>query len=207
MNTKEFSFELPSGLIAQKPLENRDMSRLLLLNKKTGEVSHENFKNIIDHISEGDCLVLNDTRVIPARLYGVKEDTGGGIEFLLLSRKEKDLWEVILKPGRRAKIGSRFIFGGELKAQVVDIVNDGNRLVRFEYEGLFENVLDRLGEMPLPPYITEKLSDKERYQTVYSRNEGSAAAPTAGLHFTNELLEKIRGKGVSIAFITLHVGI
>lgn len=207
MNTKEFSFDLPNELIAQKPLENRDMSRLLLLNKQTGEVSHESFRNIIDHINKGDCLVLNDTRVIPARLYGVKEETGSAIEFLLLNRKERDLWEVILKPGRRAKIGSRFIFGGELKAEVIDVINDGNRLVKFEYDGLFENVLDKLGEMPLPPYITEKLSDKERYQTVYSRNEGSAAAPTAGLHFTNELLEKIRSKGVNIAFITLHVGL
>ena len=178
-----------------------------MLNKETGEVSHEVFHNIINYLNKGDCLVLNDSRVLPARLLGVREDTGSPMEFLLLSRKEQDVWEVIVRPGKRAKPGRRFVFGNELRAEVLDIVNDGNRLVRFEYDGLFENVLDRLGEMPLPPYITEKLQDRERYQTVYSKHEGSAAAPTAGLHFTKELLKKIEEKGVDIAYVTLHVGL
>ena len=207
MNLSEFNYELPPELIAQTPIEKRDESRLMIVDKKTGEIKHEIFKNIINYLNPGDCLVLNDSRVIPARLYGVREDTGSPIEFLLLSRKSTDVWEVILRPGKRAKPGKRFVFGDELKAEVIDIVNDGNRLVRFEYEGLFENILDKLGEMPLPPYITEKLSDRERYQTVYSKNEGSAAAPTAGLHFTNELLDKIREKGIKTAFVTLHVGL
>lgn len=207
MNLSEFYYELPQELIAQKPLEKRDESRLLLLDKETGEIQHKVFKEIIDYLQPGDCLVLNDSRVLPARLYGVREDTGSPIEFLLLSRKSADVWEVILRPGKRAKPGKRFVFGEELRAEVLEVVNDGNRLVRFEYEGLFENILDRLGEMPLPPYITEKLTDKERYQTVYSKNEGSSAAPTAGLHFTNELLDKIRAKGVQTAFVTLHVGL
>ena len=181
--------------------------KTLSYNKETGEVSHEVFHNIINYLNEGDCLVLNDSRVLPARLLGVREDTGSPMEFLLLSRKEQDVWEVIVRPGKRAKPGRRFVFGNELRAEVLDIVNDGNRLVRFEYDGLFENVLDRLGEMPLPPYITEKLQDRERYQTVYSKHEGSAAAPTAGLHFTKELLEKIEEKGVDIAYVTLHVGL
>ncbi len=206
-NTKEFSYHLPEELIAQKPLQNRENSRLLLLSRGNGNIMHKHFTDIIDYFNEGDCLVLNDTRVIPARLLGVKKETGAAIEFLLLSRKEKDVWEVILRPGRRAKTGSRFVFGNELEAEVLDVINDGNRLVRFYYNGVFENILERLGEMPLPPYITEKLTDKERYQTVYSKNEGSAAAPTAGLHFTEELLEKIRAKGVKTAFITLHVGL
>lgn len=207
MNLKDFYYDLPQRLIAQTPLEQRDSSRLLVLDKDTGEISHEVFRNIINYLNKGDCLVLNDSRVMPARLLGVREDTGSPMEFLLLNRKEQDIWEVIVRPGKRAKPGKRFVFGGELRAEVLDIVNDGNRLVRFEYEGLFENVLDRLGEMPLPPYITEKLKDRERYQTVYSKHNGSAAAPTAGLHFTTELLEKVRKKGVSIAYVTLHVGL
>ncbi|OQB15559.1 MAG: S-adenosylmethionine:tRNA ribosyltransferase-isomerase [Firmicutes bacterium ADurb.Bin193] len=207
MLTKDFFYRLPDELIAQKPLADRDMSRLMLLNRKTGAVSHDIFRNIIKYLNPGDCLVLNDTRVIPARLFGVKEKTGAAIEFLLLNRLEKDVWEVILRPGRRAMPGSKFIFGDCLRAEVLSVVNDGNRLVRFYYDGLFENILDRLGEMPLPPYITEKLEDKERYQTVYSKNEGSAAAPTAGLHFTDELLDRIRDMGVKIAFLTLHVGL
>ena len=207
MKLTDFYYDLPQELIAQTPLEKRDSSKLLMLNKETGEVSHEVFSNIVDYLEKGDCLVLNDSRVLPARLLGVREDTGSPMEFLLLTRREQDVWEVIVRPGKRAKIGRRFVFGDELKAEVLDIVNDGNRLVRFEYDGLFENVLDRLGEMPLPPYITEKLKDKERYQTVYSEHEGSAAAPTAGLHFTKELLKKIEDKGVSIAYVTLHVGL
>lgn len=207
MDLKDFSFDLPEELIAQHPADIRDHSRLMVLNKDDGSVSHEHFYDIKKYLRPGDCLVLNNTRVIPARLLGVKEGTGGAIEFVLLHRAEGDLWEVILKPGKRAKIGSRFVFGDELKAEVVDIVNEGNRLVRFEYDGIFEEVLDRLGNMPLPPYIKEKLEDKERYQTVYSKHNGSAAAPTAGLHFTNELLSEIRDMGVEIGFVTLHVGL
>ena len=208
MNLSEFNYDLPQELIAQKPIERRDSSRLMVLDKSTGKITHRHFYDIIEYLNEGDCLILNDSRVLPARLYGVREDTGSPIEFLLLTRKEQDIWEVILRPGKKAKPGKRFIFGdGKLKAEILEIVNDGNRLVRFEYEGLFENILDEIGEMPLPPYITEKLLDKERYQTVYSKEEGSAAAPTAGLHFTNELLDKIREKGVKIGFVTLHVGL
>ena len=208
MNLSEFNYDLPQELIAQKPIERRDSSRLMVLDKSTGKITHRHFYDIIEYLNEGDCLILNDSRVLPARLYGVREDTGSPIEFLLLTRKEQDIWEVILRPGKKAKPGKRFVFGdGRLKAEVLEVVNDGNRLVRFEYEGLFENILDEIGEMPLPPYITEKLLDKERYQTVYSKEEGSAAAPTAGLHFTNELLDKIREKGVKIGFVTLHVGL
>ena len=207
MDLKDYYYDLPEKFIAQTPLAKRDSSKLLMLNKETGEIKHEVFHNIINYLNKGDCLVLNDSRVLPARLLGVREDTGSPMEFLLLSRKDKDIWEVIVRPGKRAKPGRRFIFGNELKAEVLDIVNDGNRLVRFEYEGIFEEVLDRLGEMPLPPYITEKLQDRERYQTVYSKNDGSAAAPTAGLHFTNELLAKIEEKGVNIAYVTLNVGL
>ncbi len=207
MNLKDFYYDLPERLIAQTPLENRDSSRLLMLDKNTGEIKHEIFHNIINYLNKGDCLVLNDSRVLPARLLGVREDTGSPMEFLLLNRKEKDIWEVIVRPGKRAKIGRKFVFGNELHAEVIDIINDGNRLVKFEYEGLFESVLDRLGEMPLPPYITEKLQDRERYQTVYSKNNGSAAAPTAGLHFTKDLLKQIEDKGVNIAYVTLHVGL
>ena len=208
MKTSDFFYDLPPELIAQKPLSVRSSSRLMRLDKNTGEINHTRFDDIINHINEGDCLVLNDTRVIPARLYGVKEGSGGKIEFLLLTRHEKDVWEVILKPGKKAKPGARFVFGdGLLTAEILDVVNDGNRLVRFYYEGLFENILDKLGEMPLPPYITEKLSDRERYQTVYSKHEGSAAAPTAGLHFTPELLYELKSKGVKLAYVTLHVGL
>jgi len=208
MKLSDFYYDLPQELIAQEPLKDRSTSRLMVLSKATGSIKHDIFKNIVNYLKPGDCLVLNDTRVIPARLFGVKEDTGGKIEFVLLHQTGKKLWEVILKPGRRAKPGARFVFGnGELKAEVKEVVNDGNRIVEFEYEGIFEEVLDRLGEMPLPHYITKKLEDKERYQTVYSRHKGSAAAPTAGLHFTEELLQQIEQKGVKIAFLTLHVGL
>ena len=208
MNTEEFDYYLPEELIAQHPLEDRAASRLLILDKNTGEYKDETFRNIKNYLKPGDCLVLNDTRVIPARLYGAKKETGGAIEFLLLHRFSADEWEVALKPGKRAKPGAVFEFGeGRLTAEVLDILEGGNRRVRFSYDGLFENVLDELGEMPLPHYIKEKLTDNERYQTVYSRHKGSAAAPTAGLHFTKELLEEIREMGVKEAFLTLHVGL
>lgn len=208
LKTSDFYYELPEELIAQEPLKDRSASRLMTLNKSTGEVGHKHFYDILDELNEGDTLILNDTKVLPARLYGVKEGTGAAIEFLLLHKHTLNVWEVILRPGRKAKAGARFLFGnGELKAEIIDIINDGNRLVRFEYEGVFEEVLDRLGEMPLPPYITKKLEDKDRYQTVYAKNPGSAAAPTAGLHFTNELLEKIKKKGVNVGYVTLHVGL
>lgn len=208
LKTSDFYYDLPPELIAQTPLDDRSSSRLLVLDKKTGDFCHKHFYDIIDMLDDGDCLVLNDTRVLPARLYGEKEGTGGKIEFLLLNRIDRDRWEVILKPGKKAKPGAKFIFGnGLLKAEIIETVNDGNRIVEFSYEGVFENILDELGEMPLPPYITEKLKDKERYQTVYSKNDGSAAAPTAGLHFTKELLDKILKKGIKIAYVTLHVGL
>ena len=208
MKTSDFYYDLPPELIAQTPLADRSSSRLLVLGKETGKIEHKHFHDIENMLSEGDCLVLNDTRVLPARLYGEKEGTGGKIEFLLLNRIDRDRWEVILKPGRKAKPGAKFVFGdGLLKAEIIETVNDGNRIVEFTYDGVFENILDQLGEMPLPPYITEKLQDKERYQTVYSKNDGSAAAPTAGLHFTNELLKRIADKGVKIAYVTLHVGL
>lgn len=208
MNLKDFYFDLPEELIAQEPLTERDASRLLVLDKETGEIQHRVFRDIVQYLRAGDCLVLNNTRVIPARLYGVKKETGSGIEFLLLKRMEKDVWEVMLRPGKKAKVGARFLFGnGELEAEILDIVEGGNRIVRFYYEGVFEAVLDRLGNMPLPPYITKELQDKERYQTVYSKHEGSAAAPTAGLHFTPALLEKLQQMGIRIAYITLHVGL
>ena len=208
MKTSDFYYDLPQELIAQTPLSDRASSKLLKLNKNTGETEHTIFKNIIDELNPGDCLVLNNTRVIPARLFGEKEETGGKIEFLLLNRQSDDEWEVILKPGKKAKPGARFSFGGgKLKAEILETINDGNRLVKFYYDGLWENVLDELGEMPLPPYITAKLEDKERYQTVYSKHEGSAAAPTAGLHFTNELLNEISKKGIKLAYVTLHVGL
>lgn len=208
MKVKDFYFDLPEELIAQHPLEKRDESKLMVLDKNTGEIEHKVFKDIIEYLDEGDCLVLNDTRVMPARLYGAKEGSGGKMEFLLLRRLEKDIWETLVKPGKRAKVGTRFTFGnGELKAEIIEVLENGNRKVKFEYEGVFEAVLDALGEMPLPPYITEKLEDKERYQTVYSKEVGSAAAPTAGLHFTEELLDKIKEKGINIAFVTLHVGL
>ena len=208
MKRTDFYYDLPQELIAQDPLLDRQSSRLMCLDKNTGKTEHKHFYDIVDMLNPGDCLILNDTRVIPARLYGVKEGTGANIEILLLHRQENDVWEVILKPGRRAKKGTRVIFGdGELTMEILDVVNDGNRLVRFYYEGIFEEVLDRLGEMPLPHYITKKLEDKERYQTVYAKCAGSAAAPTAGLHFTRELMEKIEKKGVKIGYVTLHVGL
>lgn len=208
MKVSDFNFDLPEELIAQHPLEKRDTSRLMVLDRETGEIEHKHFYDILDYLKEGDTLVLNNTRVLPARLIGEKEGTGGKIEFLLLKRIEGDKWECLAKPGKRAKIGQRFVFGdGSLKCTVIDIVEEGNRVIEFEYEGIFEQVLDSLGEMPLPPYITEKLEDKERYQTVYSKEKGSAAAPTAGLHFTKDLLEKINSKGIKIAYLTLHVGL
>lgn len=208
MKKSDFYYDLPDELIAQEPLKDRSSSRLMLLNKTTGKTEHKHFRDILDLLNAGDTLILNDTKVIPARLYGKREDTGSPIEFLLLNKKSLTDWEVILKPGKRAKPGHRFVFGnGELKAEVLDIVNEGNRLVRFEYEGVFEDILNRLGEMPLPHYITHKLEDPNRYQTVYAKHDGSAAAPTAGLHFTRELLDKIKEKGVNIGYVTLHVGL
>ena len=208
MTTKDFYYDLPPELIAQTPLQERTASRLLVMNRETGEWKHQHFYDILSYLRRGDCLVMNNTRVIPARLYGEKEGTGGKIEFLLLKRLELDTWEVILRPGKKAKPGSKFVFGGGLlRAEVLEVIKDGNRIVRFTYDGVWENILDQLGEMPLPPYIKEKLTDRERYQTVYSKIEGSAAAPTAGLHFTNELIEKIQEKGVEIAYLTLHVGL
>ncbi|NLL69961.1 MAG: tRNA preQ1(34) S-adenosylmethionine ribosyltransferase-isomerase QueA [Epulopiscium sp.] len=208
MKVKDFNFQLPQELIAQDPLKDRSASRLLILNKETGKIQHESFKNIVQYLSPNDCLVLNNTKVIPARLIGAKEKTGGKVELLLLERKEKDIWEVMVKPGKKARPGDKIIFGdGLLKATIQSVVEGGNRHVRFEYQGVFEQVLDQLGEMPLPPYITHQLEDKERYQTVYAKYEGSAAAPTAGLHFTQELLKQIQEKGVQIAYVTLHVGL
>lgn len=204
----DFYFDLPEEQIAQDPLEDRSGSRLMVLNKKTGEVTHKVFRDIIDYLREGDCLVLNNTKVIPARLMGTKADTGAAIEVLLLKRHENDVWETLVKPGKKARIGAVISFGdGILTGKVIDIVDEGNRLIKFTYEGIFEEVLDRLGEMPLPPYITHKLQDKNRYQTVYAKYDGSAAAPTAGLHFTNDLLKKVEEKGVKIAYVTLHVGL
>ena len=208
MKVSDFDFYLPEELIAQHPLEKRDESRLMVLDKKTGEIEHKKFYDIIDYLNKGDTLVLNNTRVMPARLIGEKENTGGKIEFLLLKRVEGDKWECLAKPGKSAREGRRFAFGnGLLKAEVIEVLENGNRIVKFYYEGIFEQVLDSLGEMPLPPYIHEKLDDKERYQTVYSKEEGSAAAPTAGLHFTKDLLKKIQDKGVNIVYLTLHVGL
>lgn len=208
MKTTDFDFYLPEELIAQTPLEKRDNSRLMILDKGTGNIAHSHFYNIVDYINPGDCLVLNNTRVLPARLLGEKENTGGRVEFLLLKRIELNRWEVLVKPGKKAKVGAIIDFGkGLLKGEVVAIGEEGSRIVEFHYEGAFEAVLDQLGEMPLPPYITAPLGDRERYQTVYSKHQGSAAAPTAGLHFTKELLEKIKEKGVKLAYITLHVGL
>ncbi|NGT88808.1 tRNA preQ1(34) S-adenosylmethionine ribosyltransferase-isomerase QueA [Clostridium perfringens] len=208
MKVSDFYFELPEELIAQYPLEKRDSSRLMVLDKKTGEIEHRKFHDILEYLNEGDTLVLNNTRVLPARLIGEKEETGGKIEFLLLKRIEGDKWECLAKPGRKAKVGTVFTFGeGKLKAIVREIGEEGNRIIEFKYDGIFEQVLDELGQMPLPPYIHEKLEDKERYQTVYSKEKGSAAAPTAGLHFTEELLKEIKDKGVNIAYLTLHVGL
>jgi S-adenosylmethionine:tRNA ribosyltransferase-isomerase len=208
MKKSDFYFDLPQELIAQDPLEDRSSSRLLVLNKNTGLVEHHVFREIVDFLKPGDCLVLNNTKVIPARLLGEREGTGAHVEVLLLKRKENDVWETLVKPGKKCRPGTRLSFGdGLLKAEVLEVVDEGNRLIRFEYEGIFEEVLDRLGEMPLPPYITHKLQDKNRYQTVYAKYEGSAAAPTAGLHFTRELLSRIESKGVRIAYVTLHVGL
>ncbi|WP_024620985.1 tRNA preQ1(34) S-adenosylmethionine ribosyltransferase-isomerase QueA [Metaclostridioides mangenotii] len=208
MKTSDFKFDLPEELIAQVPIEDRSSSRLMVLDKETGKIEHKIFKDIIDYLNPGDCLVLNNTKVIPARLIGEKVGTGGKIEFLLLKRTEDDTWETLVKPGKRAKIGTKFSFGGgKLISEVVGMGEDGSRIVKFSYDGIFEEILDELGSMPLPPYITEKLEEKDRYQTVYSKHSGSAAAPTAGLHFTKELLDKIEKKGVDIAFITLHVGL
>lgn len=205
---KDFYFDLPEELIAQDPLENRESSRLLILDKNTGNVEHKVFSDIVDYLNEGDCLVLNNTKVIPARLMGNKAETGAAIEVLLLKRHKDDVWETLVKPGKKARVGAEIIFGdGLLKGTVIDILEEGNRLIQFSYEGIFEEVLDKLGEMPLPPYITHKLEDKNRYQTVYAKHEGSAAAPTAGLHFTNDLLKKVEEKGVKIAYVTLHVGL
>lgn len=208
MKTSDFYYDLPKELIAQDPLEDRSSSRLLHLSMKDGSIEHRHFTDILEYLHEGDCLVVNDTRVIPARLYGHKEETGALIEILLLKRKENDTWECLVKPGKKARPGARITFGdGILKGEILDIVDEGNRLIRFEYDGIFEEILDQLGEMPLPPYITHKLKDKNRYQTVYAKNDGSAAAPTAGLHFTEDLLKKVEEKGVKIAHVTLHVGL
>ncbi len=208
MDLKDFNYDLPEELIAQDPLEDRSSSRLMVLHKDTGRIEHKIFRDIIDYLNPGDCLVINDTKVIPARLMGIKEDTGAAIEVLLLKRNVDDVWECLVKPGKKARTGARIIFGeGLLVGEIVDVIEDGNRMIKFHYEGIFEEILDKLGQMPLPPYITHKLQDKNRYQTVYARNEGSAAAPTAGLHFTKELLEKIKEKGVNVVSITLHVGL
>ena len=208
MDVKDFYFDLPQELIAQDPLEDRSASRLLVLNKHTGRVTHRHFRDIKEYLKPGDCLVINDTKVIPARLFGIKKDTGAKIEVLLLKRRENDIWETLVKPGKKAKPGTELEFGdGRLTATVVDVVEEGNRLIQFHYEGIFEEILDELGQMPLPPYITHQLQDKNRYQTVYAKHEGSAAAPTAGLHFTKELLDEIEAMGVKIAHVTLHVGL
>lgn len=209
MNTSDFFYELPQELIAQTPVEPRDSSRLMILNKKTGEVSHKIFHDLIDYLNPNDCLILNDTRVIPARIYGVKKETGALVEFLLLKQKENNVWECLCKPGKRAKTGTEFTFGeGIVDCKVVDITEDGNRIIQFDCDSKeIYNILDKIGKMPLPPYITEELKNGERYQTVYSKELGSAAAPTAGLHFTNEMLEKIKAKGVKIGYVTLHVGL
>lgn len=208
MQTKDFYFDLPEELIAQTPAEKRDSSRLLVLDKRTGEIEHKHFYDVIDYLKPGDLLVMNNSKVIPARLYGVKEGTGSAIEFLLLEEKQKDIWEIMVKPGKKAKVGAVFSFGeGLLKAEILEIVEGGNRLAKFYYEGVLLDILDQVGTMPLPHYITAQLKDKSRYQTVYSETPGSAAAPTAGLHFTPELLEKIRAKGIDTAFVTLHVGL
>lgn len=208
MKLSDFNYNLPEELIAQDPLEKRDNSRLMVLHRETGELEHKHFYDVIDYLNPGDCLVVNNTKVIPARLMGVKEETGASIEVLLLKRREEKVWETLVKPGKKARVGARISFGdGLLVGEVIDIVEEGNRLIRFEYDGIFEEILDQLGQMPLPPYITHQLQDKNRYQTVYAKYDGSAAAPTAGLHFTEELLQKIQDKGIRIAKVTLHVGL
>ncbi|MGL4362541.1 MAG: tRNA preQ1(34) S-adenosylmethionine ribosyltransferase-isomerase QueA [Cellulosilyticaceae bacterium] len=208
MKTSDFKFYLPEEQIAQVPLNDRTSSKLMYIDKETGNIKHQHFYNVIEALKEGDCLVLNNTRVIPARLFGVREGSGAKVEFLLLVRKNETDWEVLVKPGKKARVGDTIIFGeGLLSATVIEIIEDGKRIVRFKFEGIWEEVLDSLGEMPLPPYIYEKLEDRERYQTVYSKHDGSAAAPTAGLHFTQELMKKIQEKGIKIAYVTLHVGL
>lgn len=208
MDVKDFYYDLPQELIAQDPLPDRSSSRLMVLDKHTGEIQHRVFKDIVDYLKPGDCLVVNNTKVIPARLYGVKEGTQAKIEILLLKRQENDIWETLVKPGKKCKPGTKIIFGdGLLTGEIIDIVEEGNRLIRFHYEGIFEEILDQLGQMPLPPYITHQLEDKNRYQTVYAKHDGSAAAPTAGLHFTAELLAQVKAMGVEIAEVTLHVGL
>ena len=208
MKTSDFYYDLPEELIAQTPVEPRDSSRMLVMDRKTGALEHRHFYDITDYLNEGDCLIVNDSRVLPARIFGTKEGTGAQVEFLLLRQIENKRWETLTKPGKKAKIGTKFIFGdGLMTAVVTDVTDEGNRIVDFECEGSIYEVLDKLGQMPLPPYIHEKLKDKERYQTVYSRELGSAAAPTAGLHFTKELMEKVRAKGVNIGYVTLHVGL
>ena len=208
MNVKDYDYDLPEELIAQGPLEDRSSSRLMVLDRQTGDVEHRHFTDILEYLHPGDCLVINNTKVIPARLFGVKEDTQAKIEVLLLKRKENDIWETLVKPGKKAKPGTKLVFGdGLLTAEVVDVVEEGNRLIQFHYDGIFEEILDQLGQMPLPPYITHQLKDKNRYQTVYAKYDGSAAAPTAGLHFTKELLQKVKDMGVDIAEVTLHVGL
>ncbi|HIZ43189.1 MAG TPA: tRNA preQ1(34) S-adenosylmethionine ribosyltransferase-isomerase QueA [Firmicutes bacterium] len=208
MDVKDFDYDLPEELIAQDPLEDRSASRLMILDKETGEIRHRIFRDITDELAPGDCLVINNTKVIPARLFGIKEGTGATIEVLLLKRRENNIWETLVKPGKKAKPGTVLSFGGGLlKGTVAEVADEGNRLIRFSYEGIFEEILDQLGQMPLPPYITHPLKDKNRYQTVYAKYDGSAAAPTAGLHFTEELLDQIRAKGVEIASVTLHVGL
>lgn len=208
MKTSDFYYDLPKELIAQDPLEDRSASRLMHLNKETGEYEHGHFRDILKYLKPGDCLVINDTKVIPARLYGSKVGTDAAIEILLLKRRENDIWETLVKPGKKCKVGTVISFGdGILTGEVVDIVDEGNRLIQFHYDGIFEEILDQLGEMPLPPYITHKLQDKNRYQTVYAKHEGSAATPTAGLHFTKELLQQVQDAGVKIAHVTLHVGL
>ena len=208
MNVKDYDYDLPEELIAEDPLEDRSSSRLMVLDRQTGDVEHRHFTDILEYLHPGDCLVINNTKVIPARLFGVKEDTQAKIEVLLLKRKENDIWETLVKPGKKAKPGTKLVFGdGLLTAEVVDVVEEGNRLIQFHYDGIFEEILDQLGQMPLPPYITHQLKDKNRYQTVYAKYDGSAAAPTAGLHFTKELLQKVKDMGVDIAEVTLHVGL
>lgn len=208
LKTSDFYFELPEEQIAQDPLADRSSSRLMVLHRKTGTIEHRKFKDIVEYLRPGDCLVRNNTKVIPARLFGTREDTGAVIEFLLLKRHEDDVWETLVKPGKKARTGAKLVFGeGELRGEIISVQEDGNRRIRFSYEGIFEEILDRLGQMPLPPYITHKLEDKNRYQTVYARYDGSAAAPTAGLHFTEELFRELEEKGVAVANVTLHVGL